>query len=106
MADEKHSKCPFEGDALIPGPPVPGGMLCLHHAPDHKIRMGTLVEHEDGKPIPEDARLVTEENGRLVIHESIAQLKAGGQDKPAQVATSQYREGWEQTFGKQRVGLA
>jgi hypothetical protein len=67
--------------------------------------VGKLVEQKDGMPIPDNAQLVTVENGKLVLHESIAQLKAGA-GKPAQVATKEYRDSWERTFGKQQVGLA
>jgi hypothetical protein len=110
MADEKqdeNSGCPLEGqDIVTPGPPLPnGGRLCIHHSADHTLSLGEMHPLEHGKPIPEDANLIRNDNGVLRVGPSIREMKAAG-NGPAQVATQEYRDSWERTFGKPHVGQA
>src|SRR5512135_3145602 len=101
MADEKdkHPKCVFDSqDVVSPGPVLPDGtQICLRHTADHELRIGTLLPLVEGQSIPENARLVTEEDGLYKVGKSIHELKAGA--GPAQVATDDYRKNWERTFG-------
>ena len=111
MADDKSNKsdhqCPLpQGDFLVPIAPIPGGTLCLRHMEDHSLAIGPMVDARDGMYIPDDAHMVEmDERGMLRVGQTVGQLKAAG-NGPAQVATDDYRESWERTFGKHRVGQA
>jgi hypothetical protein len=74
------------------------------------MSIGEMQPMRPGVSVPDEARFVECHDGKWTIHESIAELKGGQSLKagagPAQVATEEYRESWERTFGKQRVGLA
>ncbi len=104
--DEESHHCGFgDKEVLIPGPPIPGGRVCLRHTADHKLAVGALVEVPEGSPIPENAHVVEQEDGVLKVGPSVAELKAS--HGPAQVATPAYREGHDRIFGKKpTVGLA
>ena len=74
---------------------------------DGGLSFGTFVEMKEGQPIPEGAELVrlapeSEDGWRDVT--SIYKRESSG---PAQVATPEYRAGYDRIFGKkQKVGLA
>jgi len=105
--DDKHdhSKCPLEGDIVVPiGQTPSGATACFVHTKEHQVSVGEIHPFQSGVPVPDEARLVECKDGKWTIHESIGELKGG--TGPAQVATDEYRESWERTFGKQRVGLA
>ena len=109
--DDKHDKsdhtCPLpQGDFLVPIAPIPGGTLCLRHMEDHKFAIGPMLDAREGMSVPDGAHVVSEdEHGVLRVGPTVGQLKAGN-GKPAQVATADYRESWERTFGKHRVRQA
>ena len=98
---EEAPSCGLEGqDVVTPGPPLPnGGRLCLRHMADHTLAIGEMHPLEHGKSIPEDANLIRYEDGAFRVGPSIRELKAGG-NGPAQVATKEYRDSWDRTFGK------
>jgi hypothetical protein len=104
--DDNHDpECHFDGDVVMPIEPLSdGGAVCFVHTKDHRISVGELHPIRSGVPVPDEARFVECKDGRWTIHESVAEFKGG--HGPTQVATDGYRESWERTFGKQRVGLA
>lgn len=93
------------GDFIVPVPmTVDGRQVAIRHREDHTTEVGTLGRLEDGKPIPEEARMVElSEDGRLRLGQSVAEMKKG----PAKVASPSYRSGWDRIFGtKATVGQA
>jgi hypothetical protein len=100
MDDHDHSAC-GSGDefAVIPAVGSCGHQHVVRHHPDHSLELGTVLHVPDGKPLPSGAEIVTAKalgDGRYAIVDSV---KVG----PAQVATKQYREGWDRVFGKNAV---
>lgn len=107
--DEKEDKphqCGFgDNEVLIPGPPIPGGVMCLRHNADHKMAVGALIQVPDGTPVPDNARVVHQEDGMLKVGPTVSEMKA--MNGPAQIATPAYRDGYDRIFGKKPVvGLA
>jgi hypothetical protein len=105
--DEKKPRgCPFHGqDIIIPGPMLPNGhRLGIRHTANHEPELGEIVSSEEGRPMPDNAHLLTKEDGVIRVGPSVEELKAGS--GPAQVATPAYRDSWDRVFGKQTVGQA
>lgn len=93
MAD---NKCEFDGEEVIPL----GGNACVLHEADHTYQFGTMRPVPDGSPaLPGEILCQRGEDGRV---RPVYRMKVG----PAQVATEQYRGGWDRVFGKQPVGEA
>jgi len=70
------------------------GQHALRHRPDHTYEIGRVMQVRDGQPIPPDTEMTMADSigdGRYAIRDS---YKIG----PAQVATKQYRDGWDRVF--------
>lgn len=91
--DHDHEGC-ASGDEFVILPSPEGSRRVMRHRADHSIQFGTVLDIPEGKPIPPGAEYVHAESlgdGRYAVRESIT-------IGPAQVATKQYRDGWDRTF--------
>jgi len=89
--DHDHKEC-SSGDEFM----ILSDDRVVRHRPDHSIQLGTLLHVEDGQPIPPGAEYIRAESigdGRYAVRESFT-------IGPAQVATKQYRDGWDRTFNR------
>lgn len=100
-------------DQIRIGPEVSPGQRIAFRRRGEEFAVGTIGELKDGRPIPEGAEFIKlarechdgwHDATVLYSHESAPneQQRSG----PAQVATPEYREGYDRIFGKQKVGLA
>lgn len=102
-------------DYLILGPQTETGQACVRHLPDHSLRVGVLRAVKDGENVAghggELVMIKPAEDGTYDV-ESFHNSSEEGSDEtqahgPAQVATDEYRMGWDRIFGaKSTVGAA
>lgn len=76
-------------------------------AEGHPVEMGTIRPLEEGKPI--DGEVVTLEPRKDVplvydVKTELADPRRATTDGPPQVATEEYRRGWETIWGRSRGG--
>lgn len=115
MADDhrSNSNCPGK-DVVRMGPDVGGGHRpFIRHTADHRVEGGFLRQAREGEPLQDGAVLLseTEDSGVYnVDYEYKAEGQKAGQKAagsgPAQVATDDYRRGWDNIFGNKTVGQA
>lgn len=109
MADDHQSNCPGK-DVVRMGPDVGSGFRpFVRHTTDHRVEGGFLRQAREGEPLQDGAVLLseTEDSG---VYNVDYEYKAPGQkvttSGPAQVATDNYRRGWDNIFGNKTVGQA
>lgn len=104
MADEPKSE-----DVVLLGPPTADGDgLHVLRAREQRLEAGELRAVKEGRPIT--GELVTlaprTENPRVCdVKESVkisSPTSRGPKKGPAQVSTTAYRDGWDETFGPKR----
>jgi len=91
--DRDHNGC-TAGDEFTLLSSTCGQHHALRHRPDHTYEIGRVMNVHEGQPIPPGTEMITADSigdGRYAIRDS---YKAG----PAQVATKQYRDGWDRIF--------
>ena len=100
MSKDKDKNCP--GNYMIPGPELPNGdRLCLTHNENHESGVGIMMRIKHGKPIPDEARMVSPIEGTPLyrIGESVAEMKSASIG-PAKVNSRDYKSGYDRVFGK------
>ncbi len=92
------------------GPALPDdrGRLVLRKRGE-RVEAGAIRPSEEGKPIVgELVRLSPREGEGLydveVLHDGRPKPVEGARSGPAQIATEDYRAGWDRLFGKRRRG--
>ena len=100
MSDEK-----LKDQAMVGSEIAPGVRHVVRRRGDGDLQLGHFHEVKEGQPIPPGAEVVLvgkpgDDGWRDV--ESIY----GGRSGPPQVATPEYREGYDRIFGNRKVGLA
>ena len=94
-------------DRMRVGPEIEPGRGAAIRQRGEEISVGTFVEIKEGQPIPEGAELVRLDPESEDGWRNVTSLYARESSGPAQVATPEYREGYDRIFGKkQKVGLA
>jgi hypothetical protein len=88
--------------ALAP-PNERGEQRVLRARADGRVCAGALVPMRDGRPFPAGAEVVqlSDAKGRTAHATTLytAPSPAAARGGPAKVATTAYREGWDQVFG-------
>jgi hypothetical protein len=76
------------------GPTVGGRTVVQRHRPGHTTELAVVQKSQDGRPMsPGEEHVTTRPRGDGTF-EIVASYVHG----PAQVATADYRDGWERTF--------
>ena len=93
-------------DEINIGPELaPGVHAAMRRKDDGEMRPVRVTIAKDGAPVPPGAELAHVSGQSTDGWHKITTLFGG--DGPAQVATPEYREGYDRIFGKkQKVGLA
>ena len=113
MTDDAGSgskDAPPKNDVVMLGPPTAdGGGVHVLRARNEQLEAGELRSIKEGKPIV--GEIVSLEprpdNPRICdVRESYRPSAEGGPKKgPAQVATKEYRDNWDEVFGKKKNEL-
>ena len=89
-------------DLIQPLSQLPDGSLVVsRHRADHSAQVGTLQQVRDGVPIPPGTEMVTAASrgdGSYEVTDSYVHGAAAAHGGPAQVATPDYRAGWDRVF--------
>ncbi len=90
-------------DLIRPLARLPNGTAVVaRHRPDHTQQLSTMRSSRDGAPMAPGEEYVTTRNrgdGTFEVTGSYAHgAPPSSPSKPAQVATDDYRDGWERTF--------
>ena len=92
----------YKGDVVPLGPPDEHGQgLAVRHLPGGEHEVVRMQKVEDGVPSPSGGELAV-----AMGDGSYGSERMLGGAGPAQVATTAYRNGWTNVFGKQEVGRA
>lgn len=89
-------RCDGKDFVQVVGPgPSPGSRLVLRHKPNHELEAAEARPVKEGQPIPDGSIVIgpPEADGRRPVIATI------GHAGPAQVASDEYRDGWERIFG-------
>jgi hypothetical protein len=77
-----------------------GRTLVTRHRPDHTVVTSTIRPMTDGKPLAPGEECITtrrrDDGSHEIVSSYVHTVPARG--KPAQVATEDFRAGWERTF--------
>lgn len=88
-------------DLITPVGVLPDGRTIVsRHRPDHSVGMATIRPAREGSPMAPGEEIVTtrqRDDGSVEVVDSYAHC-AQPRSGPAQVATKDYRAGWERTF--------
>jgi hypothetical protein len=86
-----------------------GFQILRRRAENHPVEVGTLRPLREGKPIDgevvtlqqrSDVPFVYDVKVEVPAHESSSEPRRATSDGPAQVATDQYRRGWDAIWGR------
>lgn len=85
-------------DLIMPIGPLPDGrVLVSRHRPDHSEQMATIQPARDGVPMVEGQEYITA--SKVPRADGSYEVTGSYTHKgPAQVATPNYRDGWDRTF--------
>ena len=85
-------------DIIRPIQPMPDGRtLVERHRPGHTTELAYVEPPQDGKVLAPGEEIATTRARGDGTHEIVdSYVRPGG--KPAQVATEEYRNGWQRTF--------
>jgi hypothetical protein len=89
-------------DFIVLGPETPHGQACIRHRPDESIHVGVLRSVKEGVPIVAGAELVKVRpagDGTYDVTSIYGGSSEESSNGPAQVATDEYRDGWDRVFG-------
>jgi len=95
-------------DVLLMGPDLGDGTRACLRNNGGVFSAGTLATIKDGQPISSELVRLTQRTGNLYDVEQLYDPSPGSDEKsgPSQVATDDYRTGWEAIWGTKTVGEA
>jgi len=95
--------CPGRGqDLMALGPETAQGLRpYLRHTADCQVKAGLIRPMREGEPMVGGGVCLEHKEGHVyaVVHEVPSMVATMDRSGPAQVATDDYRQGWDRIFG-------